>query len=450
MADEMATEPNTSDELRSLENRWNRITEAPPTPRTTMQVIEYSLQSQQKAEVYVNRLLRYLLDPTESHGMGEEFLRAFLEAMPSRCGFDEDTYDLSRIDVDEQVPIWYTDPRERDESPGYVDLVITAPNEWFVIVELKFHAKENNLRGDGHSQTVSYVAKEYVGEQPKRDFESNGYYLYVHPADSDGARADAFGDLTWRELLDRVVEPLLIEQARRYPHRTVVQLRELADDITDLTGMTDSEPDVTEKVALYLEHYDAIHDVSTAFESRWEEFTERWPTRLRDELAADGVTVDDWTFQTHRGDWGSLFRDGWWRRQSDHEVISDRIDRPSLRVMFTHRLAHHREDALGDDTLIFYFRNAGANDQTFIDAFNDRFDERAPAIEACLPDRAALTGQRRNLTRAEYYIDREDHEDFFAAYIGALERAFRDHAIENEELVRIITKVYAEALENSE
>ncbi|MDX1745807.1 MAG: PD-(D/E)XK nuclease family protein [Halobacteriales archaeon] len=446
----MAAEPNLVDELRSLENRWNRITEAPPTPRTTMQVIEYSLESQQKAEVYVNRLLRYLLDPTEPHGMGEEFLRAFLEAMPSRCAFDEDTYDLSRIEVDQQVPIWYTDPRDGDESPGYVDLVITAPNEWFVLVELKFYAGENNLRGDGHSQTEAYVAKEYVGEQAKRDFESNGYYVYVHPADSDGARADAFGDLTWRALLDRVVEPLLLEQARRYPHRTVVQLQELADDLTDLTGMTDSAPDVTEKVALYLDHYDAIHDVSQAFEARWEEFTERWPARLRDELAVDGVTVDDWTFQTHRKDWGSLFRDGWWRRQSDREVISDRIDRPSLRVMFTHRLAHHREDALGDDTLIFYFRNAGANDQTFIDAFNDRFDERAPAIEACLPDRAVLTGQRRNLIRAEYHIDRDDHDDFFAAYIGALERAFRDHAIENEALVRIITEVYEAALEHAD
>lgn len=450
MADEMATEWEISDELRLLENRWNRITESPPTPRTMMQVIEYSLESQQKAEVYVNRLLRYLLDPAESHGMGEEFLRAFLEAIPSSCEFQEDTYDLSRIEVEEQVPIYYNDPRESDESPGYVDLVITAPNEWFVIAELKFYAGENNLRDDGHSQTEAYVAKKYVGDHSKGDFESNGYYVYVHPTDSDCARAEEFGNLTWRELLDRVVEPLLLDNARRYPNRTGVQLRELADDINDLTGMTDPEPNVTEKVELYLEHFDAIHDVSQAFEGRWEEFTERWPARLREALAADDVAVDDWTFQTYRKDWGTLFRDGWWRRQSDREVIHDRIDSPSLRVMFTHRLDHHREDALSDDTLIFYFRNAGANDQAFINAFNDRFDERRSEIKECLPDRAELTGQRRNLVRAEYRIEREDYEDFFAAYIAALERAFREHAIDNEALVRIITEVYGEALDSYE
>ncbi|WP_458190983.1 hypothetical protein [Haladaptatus sp. NG-WS-4] len=70
-----------------------------------MNVIEYGLGKQRRAEVYVNRLLRYLLDSNEPHGMGTDFLRAFLEGLPVECDFQEDLYELSNIEVDEQVSI---------------------------------------------------------------------------------------------------------------------------------------------------------------------------------------------------------------------------------------------------------------------------------------------------------------------------------------------------------
>lgn len=47
-----------------------------------------------------------------------------------------------------------------------------------------------------------------------------------------------------------------------------------------------------EKVELYLEHYEAIHDVTEAFEDRWERFTEEWPQRLEDSLSSRGFGMD--------------------------------------------------------------------------------------------------------------------------------------------------------------
>ncbi|MWG34545.1 hypothetical protein [Halomarina oriensis] len=62
--------------LRALSERWEVITERPGSPRSTMNVVEYGLGKRRRAEVYVNRLLRYLLDPEEPHGMDTEFLDA--------------------------------------------------------------------------------------------------------------------------------------------------------------------------------------------------------------------------------------------------------------------------------------------------------------------------------------------------------------------------------------
>jgi len=92
-------------DLVEVELRWEAITEVPEAPQTLMSGIEYSLGNQRKAEEYVNRLLRYLLDPTAPHGMDREPLRAFLETLPESCEFEEDTHCLSKIAVDEQLPI---------------------------------------------------------------------------------------------------------------------------------------------------------------------------------------------------------------------------------------------------------------------------------------------------------------------------------------------------------
>jgi hypothetical protein len=127
----MTDEAGLQDELQELERTWDQITAIPRTPRSMLHVLEYSLGNQRKAEVYVNRLLRYFLDSDEPHGLEDELLRLFLEKLPTDCGLDEDIYDLSEIHIAEQVPISSSDGERTgtdSEAPGYVDLVIAVPN----------------------------------------------------------------------------------------------------------------------------------------------------------------------------------------------------------------------------------------------------------------------------------------------------------------------------------
>ena len=170
------------EELETLQRRREQLTDVPETPRSLMSVIEYSLDEQRKAEEWVNQLLGYFLDPSAPHGMGDEFLRAFLEVLPENLAFDEDTYDLSDVRVSDQVAVQLEETvGEASGSTGFADLLISAQNEWFLLVELKFGAGENNLRGDGPSQTEFYYQAALVGGVSKEKFESGNFYLYLHP-----------------------------------------------------------------------------------------------------------------------------------------------------------------------------------------------------------------------------------------------------------------------------
>lgn len=215
-------------DLQTLDRTWRSIISSPDEPRSTMNVIEYGLGEQRRAEVYVNRLLRYLLDPTEPHGMGADFLNAFLQALPETAEFDEDTLDLSDVRVTEQVPI--DDRTDPGASTGYADLVFDIPNEWFLLVELKFSAEETGTEFYSRATHVDGVAVD--------NYESGRYYLFFHQHDRPQASSSTFANQSWRTFVRGVLDDFLTENALRYPQRTTTQLHDLRDDLQSITNMT--------------------------------------------------------------------------------------------------------------------------------------------------------------------------------------------------------------------
>lgn len=455
----MSTNPTLEAELQALDRKWEQITDVPESPRSVMDVIEYSLGSQRKAEVYVNRLLHYLLNPEEPHGMGVEFLRALLEGLPDAADFTEDTHDLSSVVVDEQVRVKQFEDGEA-VSTGILDLLVEVPGEWFLMIELKFGAED--------TQTEFYYDDEtHVEDTQKTAYESGEYYVYLRPADRPAANEPAFTNWTWEAFREDVLQPFILERAPRYPQRTVAQLHELADDIADLTGMTEHQRNEQEKIALYLDHYDAIHDVTETFDDAWATFTDEWASSLGEALAEAnlGTTAapeeyvtqftlrrdgrgEPWNFRASSSDWGMLFKDGWWRHTDDLDgsLRGRADDRNDVRIGFHHRLENDRQTALGENTLTVYFRNMGANDQPFIDDFSDRFDEHATEIEGHLPDGGNLTGNKRDKFVVQYDIEVDDHDDFFEAYVAALQTAYIELVAENEALISTLDDLFLRSL----
>lgn len=358
-------------------------------------------------------------------------LRAFLEKLSGVCGFEEDTYELSDIRVDDQVQV----------GSGLVDLVIQAPREWFLIIELKFHAAETG--------TVAYRAADNVGDNPKDDCGSGHYYLYLHHRNEPTATESDFANWTWKELIDDVLRPFYLENAPCLPQRTAVQLREFIDDIEEITGMSDQQPRRSEKIELYLDYYDAIADVSALFDKQWARFADGgWSKRLQNSLEEAGYDLDHWYFSTSGNDWGCIFSHGWYTHTETGEPLSGRAtDYNDARLIFHHRLQRDRDDAIRNRELKFKLRNCGSNDTRFRDAFNDVFNRHRDDIEDLLPANTRLTGQKRNKFIATYDIRTDGDTGFFHGYVDALHGAMVELALDNVPLIELLDEVFAQAFE---
>lgn len=448
------SDPDHASDFERLSRRWEAITEEPENPRSTMDVIEYGLGKQQRAEVYINRLLCYLLDPENPHGMGDDFLDAFLSGLPEPVRFDEDTYDLLNVRVNQQVLV------EDEESTGYADLVLDVPEEWFILVELKFSAAETG--------TEFYAEAPEIGDEQTDRYESGQYYLYLHQHDEPAASSSDFDNWTWREFVDDVLDEIIRENAARYPQRTATQLHDLRDDLENITNMSDEQTSEQEKVELYLEHVEAIEDVSSTFEDAWESYSERWDGELAASLDADAsvdvhrrdgdeypeVTVsraddEDWILRANGGDWQHLHRYGWYRHEDTLEPLSTRADdRNDLRIGFYFRMEKYRTEAVRDQQLHFNFRNMGSNPAEFKDIYQEHFDARKEDVRRHVADtEGTLTGNKLTMIRATYDIPVASYEDFFDAYTAALHDAFVDLVVDNPDLIRSLSEIFEDAVE---
>ena len=406
--DGMTETDNLRRELKTFTRRWEQLTAVPKTPRSLMDVIEYSLGTQRKAEVYINRLFAYFLDPEQPHRMNSGFLRVFLNGLPNTCGFEGDIHDLSDVVVDDQVRLTEQVDRETVSS-GFVDLAIQVPNEWFLLVELKFSAEDTQT--EFYRQDVTHV-----DGVPKDDYESGAYYLYLHQDDRPDANGPEFSNWTWTAFVGTVLTDFIVENAPRYPQRTVIQLHEFADDIRSITGMSDPTDDVDEKIELYLDHDEVIADVTATFENQWEIFSHNWPSRLSDRLvtAEQGSirsesdyhvlfecfndAVGDWWFRSTSSDCGMIFKHGWWRHTDD---LSDVLhERPTIGTM----------------------------------------------PESVSTTASKTTGSKHSKTTHSHCISEiwgptinpDEFDDFFAAYITALKEGFTDLVVENPKLIAIL------------
>lgn len=490
----MASEQEFSRKLQDIGEEWKRITATPNPPRSLMNVIEYGLGEKKRGEVYVTRLLRYLMDSSESHGMDDEFLKAFLEGFATRFRFEESIHDLSNVRVRKEVWIRKRDDMDRSEpssgiddsdesegndSPGRVDLVVDKPGDWFLLIELKFSAEENNLAGSRLSQTEFYREASHIGETPKAEYEGRHSYLYLHKAGADPAVDEKFVNWTWEDVTSDVIKPFINTLGSSIPHRTLVHLNELRDDIENFTGMTPDEPHAEEKVELYLEHYTILNDLHRSFEDRWKEFTNQWNSDLSvalDEYIDTYYEVDEgivavdfdnetsdstWYFRAKHKDWQQIYRDGWYKPENEEQWNNSELeslhkkatDHDTFRIFYHHRMDTNRDAAIEDNTLIFTFRNALANPKPFYDKFDEEFEDRKHDLAEILPESTEWLGRKSDQFEVRYEIPDPDPDnesapdDFFDAYTSTLRTAFVELVVENSELTDTITEIYDEAIE---
>ncbi len=431
--------------LATLRQHLAALPEAEEPPLTTLQVLGRSTQERDW-----QRFLVHFLLPDAPHGLKHAFLEHVLTALSDR---DDLEYVFSRFDINDiQIA------QEVSTSDGIPDVVMWVSEEWFICWELKVHASE------GRDQTGRYVRLDSfdgIGVE-KAELPADGqHYVFLAPESASPPEADEFVHISW-EWLASELQSFLIESYDEYPARTTAQLKDFIDTIRSELTMTDYQENQQEMVELYVENYDVISDLETAFEEEWADFEGTWGTRLAQTMGSaellddpdvpdEYATVDlemttgerrQWIFRQGTSDWAWLFPKEWWRKVDEDRSVSDPI-KPNARVGFLHRLEWNREDMVRDHTLVVYVRNAPSGHEDFYNGFADRFSNAQPEISDAIEEtNFTITGNKSNVLRAEYKINIDRYDDFFEAYLNALAQAIEEGVISNPELFGTINQLY--------
>lgn len=148
-------------------------------------------------EIRHSAILAWLLDPMETHGFDDRFLRAFLSQALRRQGarHEPTALDVAQADL--------RDAEIRREKHN-IDLFVASPgNGWAFVIENKFHSKQHN------GQLKRYL--DYAKNEARDaglTLKHRGVFLTLHEEDPDENVGDDYVSLRYEDvcnILDAIV-----------------------------------------------------------------------------------------------------------------------------------------------------------------------------------------------------------------------------------------------------
>lgn len=443
---------NLEGRLEELKRQLSVFPDPKEPPPTMLDVIGRS-----NRERDWQRLLFHYLSPDAAHGLNHELLEHLLIALSDRAdvGYTFSQFDLNEIQIDQEV----------STPQGRPDAVIWSPQNWFICWELKVRSAE------GTGQTRGYVdADSFSGiDIEKNGDQTESHYLYLAPEDAKSPEANEFIHISWK-WMRTVLQSFLTESHGEHPSRTVAQLREFVETIQTELVMTDYQENQRDKAKLYMEYRDEIIELERAFEDQWGEFADRWGAQLAQTLntakMVDDPDVPDrfvvvdtiasnadsqrWLFR-QGSDWALLRRKDRWRSTTDLSTIySAPEDEPTAAICLFHRLDQNRDLAVDERTLELQFWHKNENSDAFKTAYNRYLMDNEAEIREKAPSAVRfpdVTDTKGKLWRARYDINPERYDDFFEAYVGALNDAFSDLVIDHPSFLANFDEAFDEAIQ---
>ncbi|WP_267642071.1 PD-(D/E)XK nuclease family protein [Haloarchaeobius amylolyticus] len=188
------------DRLREFRASLEAIPEVSEPPKSTLRIL-----GSMRAEQQWNTLLAYFLDPSEPHGFDADLLKRFLDTVSEETGSSIDYIhrDIERVRVDTEV----TSPQN-----NRLDIVIRAPEKWFVCIESKVDASE------GERQTQRYIQDKHIGNEEKSEYPQDGHhYVFLSKAHASDSAAERFedctGDTLWMPFTRNCIDPTVSTQS---------------------------------------------------------------------------------------------------------------------------------------------------------------------------------------------------------------------------------------------
>lgn len=183
----------------------------------------------QHMEIRHSAILGWLLDPQESHGMGDQFLKAFLAAA-LRDGAGEHSavraLEISQADL--------MDAEVRREWRGIDLLVISRANGWVFIIENKFHSKQHGNQLKDYYEKVD-DAFGSNGTAQRQRLNIHGIFLTLHDEEPQDSR---YAPIQYKDVL-ALLKCSIDDQVRPLSPDVKIFLRhyiEVIEEATDMDG----------------------------------------------------------------------------------------------------------------------------------------------------------------------------------------------------------------------
>jgi hypothetical protein len=419
----MASGEELKDRFRELRTSLEALPEVTEPPKPMLRILGSA-----RAEQKWNTLLAYFLDPSQPHGFGVDLLKVFLDKA-SQVTDDKIEYyhrDIEQVTVDTEV-----------ESPqnNRPDILIRAPDEWFVCIEAKVDSSE------GDRQTQRYVEDTHIGNEEKDEYPEDGrHYLFLSKKFTSDSSACEFEDIYWRHLVEAFQAELNLSHGQ-YPERSVSQLNDFLSTIITVTNMEEDnfEQIQKEKVQLLSEYRDDIDELLEAANSLRERALEDWPERFRNQ-----VDDDMWTSEWHARDskWGTIHMDGWYLDGDLNPTnnVEETRGNEGIRLHFMHYLQNEKSFQEGElrYELVCNTR-VSLRDEFYRLYNNDKWQEE---LEEILDERDIVNrGNKPEYTHKTYEVDQSRLPE---SYFETLAVAFEEHL----PVAEVIDKILDEAVAN--
>jgi len=202
----------------------------------------------QQKEIRHSNTLAWLLNPTESHGLGDRFLKRFL----SRLLIENDEVDVSLSPA--KVELFDFDDVEVNREWRNIDILVRSPSQkWTLLIENKIKSKESTGQLKRYIQTVR---DEYTEDEIIPIFLT----LEGDEASEEGIKS-GYISLSHIQVLD-IISKMYQQYESRIPEDAKVFLRHYIDILRRLTMQDEELLELCK--AIYRKHKTAI-DLITSY-----------------------------------------------------------------------------------------------------------------------------------------------------------------------------------------
>ena len=196
----------------------------------------------QDMEIRHSAILAWLLDPQESHGLDDQFLKAFLSTAFSE--YDDSELSLKALEISQANMM---DAEVRREWKNIDLLVISRQNGWIFIIENKFHSKQ------GKNQLKDYFDKvdKFFNQSKHGSLTVHGIFLTLHDEEPDDNRyvKSSYDDIC------RLLSGLIDKQTRPINDEVRIFINHYLEVLMDATDQNDKKDEMIELAGrLYREH----------------------------------------------------------------------------------------------------------------------------------------------------------------------------------------------------